>query len=222
MRFFRERRELLEAAQRMSSAGLSHGTSGNLSTRVERGLLITATGIPYEEMTTEDMVELSLDGHVPQGQRLPSSEWRLHRDIYQRRSDANAVVHTHSRFCTTLACLRQPIAAVHYMIAVTGGSVVRCAPYATFGSEELSRVTVETLGDGNACLMANHGMVAIGDSLRAALKVASEVELLAEQYWRALQVGTPFVLDDAEMARVMEKFQGYGQPRRRTGRRQHE
>jgi len=219
MRFFRERRELLETARRMSSAGLSHGTSGNLSARVERGLLITPTGIAYEEMATEDMVEMSLDGHVPQGQRRPSSEWRLHRDIYQRREDANAVVHTHSRFCTTLACLRKQIPAVHYMIAVTGCDLIPCAPYATFGSEELSRATVETLGNCNACLMANHGMVAVGDSLRAALKVASEVELLAEQYWRALQVGAPHVLDDAEMARVKERFQSYGQQQPRFARR---
>ncbi len=219
MRFFRERRELLDTARRMSSLGLSHGTSGNLSTRVDRGLLITPTGMVYDEMTTDDMVELMFDGHAPQGQRLPSSEWRLHRDVYQRREDANAIVHTHSRFCTTLACLRQPIPAVHYMIAVTGSSVVRCAPYATFGSEELSKVTVETLGSHNACLMANHGMIALGASLTEALKVASEVELLAEQYWRALQVGQPHVLDDTEMGRVMEKFRTYGQQKRRTGQR---
>ena len=214
MRFFRERRELLEVARRMSSAGLSHGTSGNLSVRVERGLLITPTGMPYDEMSTEDMVEVMFDGHTPHAQRIPSSEWRLHRDIYQRRADGNAIVHTHSRFCTTLACLRQPIPAVHYMIAVTGSSIVRCAPYATFGSEELSKVTVETLGNDNACLMANHGMVAVGANLAAALKVASEVELLAEQYWRALQVGQPHVLDDAEIARVMESYRTYGQQRR--------
>ena len=214
MRFFRERRELLEVARRMSSAGLSHGTSGNLSVRVERGLLITPTGMPYDEMSTEDMVELMFDGHTPHGQRLPSSEWRLHRDIYQRRADANAILHTHSRFCTTLACLRQSIPAVHYMIAVTGSSIVRCAPYATFGTEELSKVTVETLGNDNACLMANHGMVAVGANLAAALKVASEVELLAEEYWRALQVGQPHVLDDAEIARVMESYRTYGHQRR--------
>jgi len=215
MRFFRERRELLEVARRMSSAGLSHGTSGNLSVRVERGLLITPTGTPYDEMSTEDMVELMFDGHMPHGQRLPSSEWRLHRDIYQRRADANAIIHTHSRFCTTLACLRQSIPAVHYMISVTGSSTVRCAPYATFGSEELSQATVETLGTDNACLMANHGMVAVGASLDAALKVASNVELLAELYLRALQVGQPHVLDDAEMARVIERFRTYGQQRQR-------
>jgi L-fuculose-phosphate aldolase len=218
MRFFRERRELLDTARRMSSAGLSHGTSGNLSTRVERGLLITATGMPYDEMATEDMVELSFDGHAPIGQRLPSSEWRLHRDIYQRRADVNAIVHTHSRFCTTLACLRRPIPAVHYMIGATGTSIIRCAPYATFGSEELSRATVETLGSDNACLMANHGMVAVGASLAAGLKIASEVELLAELYWRGLQIREPHVLDDSEIARVMEKFRSYGQ-RRRTAQR---
>lgn len=215
MRFFRERRELVEAARKMSSAGLSHGTSGNLSARVDGGLVITASGMPYDEMTTEDLVEMSVGGHVPQGQRRPSSEWRLHRDIYERRADAKAVVHTHSRFCTTLACLRREIPALHYMIALTGKRAVPCAPYATFGSEELSRTTVETLADGNACLMANHGMVAVGDSLGSALKVASEVELLAELYWRALQVGEPHVLDGAEMERVIARFETYGQPARR-------
>jgi L-fuculose-phosphate aldolase len=215
MKFFRERHELLETARRMSAAGLSHGTSGNVSVRVEGGLVITPTGIRYGEMTMEDLVEMSIDGRVPQGQRLPSSEWRLHCDVYRNREDANAIVHTHSRFCTTLASLRRSIPAVHYMIAVTGESVVRCAPYATFGTEELSRVTVETLGRSYACLMANHGMLAVGDSLSAALKVASEVELLAEQYWRALLVGEPHILDDAEMERVMEKFRTYGQQKRR-------
>ena len=135
----------------------------------------------------------------------------MHRDLYQSREDAAAILHTHSMFCTTLSCLRKPIPAVHYMIAVTGATVVRCSRYETFGTAELSAAASEALRGSKACLLANHGMVALGKSLGEAFKIASEVENLAAQYWRALQIGEPFILDDAEMARVIEKFRTYGQ-----------
>lgn len=217
MRFFRERRELLETAKAMSAQGLSRGTSGNVSVRVDSGFVITPTGMSYAELSTEDLVELHFDGHAPFGQRLPSSEWRLHADLYRLRAEANAIVHAHAMFCTTLSTLRMSIPAVHYMIAVAETDEVRCAPYATFGTAELSRVTIETLGTANACLMANHGMLAVGASLSKALKTAAEIETVAEQYWRALQVGAPHVLPAEEMARVRERFRTYGQqPSRRS------
>jgi L-fuculose-phosphate aldolase len=212
MRFLTERRAVVETARRMNAIGLNQGTSGNVSVRTPAGFLITPTGLPYDELDLGDIVDLRDDGSVVgQGSRLPSSEWRIHRDIYAARTEAQAVVHAHPMFSTTLAINRMEIPAVHYMIAVAGGSTVRCAGYATFGSEELSRLTLAALDGRKACLMANHGLIAFGRSLADALKVAAEVENLAAQYWRALQVGTPVVLDDAEMARVIEKFKNYGQ-----------
>lgn len=210
MKYYSQRRTLREAAVAMHAEGLTRGTSGNVSVRVEDGVLITPTGIPYPELSPDDLVEVRWDGTVPHGQRLPSSEWRLHRDVYQSREDAGAIFHTHSMFCTTLSCLRKPIPAVHYMIAVTGAAVVRCAEYATYGTAELSAAAGVALKGSKACLLANHGMVALGTDLRDAHKVAAEVEQLAEQYWRALQAGTPVILDDAEVARVIERFRTYG------------
>ena len=211
MKYYSQRRALLDAARKMNTDGLNHGTSGNVSLRVEDGILITPTGMAYDELSPEDLVEVRWEGEVPAGQRVPSSEWRMHRDLYQGREDAAAIFHTHPMFCTTLSCLRRPIPAVHYMIAVTGASVVHCSRYATFGTAELSAAAGEALRGSKACLLANHGMVALGGSLKDAYRVASEVENLAAQYWRALQVGEPFVLDDAEMGRVIERFRTYGQ-----------
>jgi L-fuculose-phosphate aldolase len=217
VKYYGQRRELLEAAKRMYAEGLTPGTSGNASLRVEDGLLITPTGVPYPELSPEDLVEVRWTGEVPNAQRLPSSEWRMHRDLYQSREDARAIFHLHSMFCTTLSCLRKPIPAVHYMIAVTGASVVRCSRYETYGTAELSAAAGEALQGSKACLLANHGMVALGTNLKDAYKVASEVEVLAAMYWRALQAGTPVILDDAEMARVIEKFRTYGQQKKPRG-----
>jgi L-fuculose-phosphate aldolase len=214
MRYLTERRTVIDTARRMNDVGLNQGTSGNVSLRTPGGFLITPTGMPYELLGLEDIVDLRADGSVVgQGGRLPSSEWRIHRDIYAAREEAGAVVHAHPMFSTTLAINRMEIPAVHYMIAVAGGNSVRCAGYATFGSEELSRLTLLALLDRKACLMANHGLIALGRNLGDALKVATEIENLAAQYWRALQVGRPVVLDDAEMERVIEKFKSYGQQR---------
>jgi L-fuculose-phosphate aldolase len=203
------RAEVLATARRLNELGLAQGTSGNVSARVPGGCLITPSGIPFDELRPAEIVELRLDGTIVGGRR-PSSEWRLHTDLYASREDAAAIVHTHSLHATTIACHRRSIPAVHYMIAVAGGNDVRCAEYATFGSAELAAHAVRALDGRRACLLANHGLVALGGSLADALHVAREIELVAAQYWQALQLGEPFILDDAEMAAVHERFRGYG------------
>jgi L-fuculose-phosphate aldolase len=210
----RLRAELVATAQRMSELGLTPGMSGNLSVRSPAGLLITPSGVPYASLVPDDAVEMKLDGALPPGQRAPSTEWRLHRDILAARPDAIAIVHTHSLYCTALSMLRRPIPAVHYMVALAGADAIPCAEYATFGSPELALRAVAALAGAKACLLANHGMVALGDSLPAALRLAAEVETLAAQYWHAVQIGEPHVLDRDELLRVRARFAEYGQPRR--------
>jgi L-fuculose-phosphate aldolase len=200
---------MIETARRMNASDLNQGTSGNLGHRVEGGFLVTPTGMEYDALVPEDIVLMRFDG-THEGRRLPSSEWRFHRDILAARPDVDAVLHAHSMFCTTLACLGRPIPAFHYMVAVSGAASIPCAPYATFGTEELSRHAVAALQGGNACLLAHHGMIALGPTLPKALKLAVEVETLAAMYWRALQIGEPALLDEAEMRRVLEKFETYG------------
>lgn len=204
------RRAVIGTAQRTLAAGLTHGTSGNVSARTPGGFCVTPSGIPYESLQPADIVELDVAGNVTRGSHRPSSEWRIHRDVYVARPEVNAVVHVHPPFATTISCLRRDLPAVHYMIAAAGGATVRCAAYATFGTEELSGAVLEALRDRQACLMANHGLVALGADLDAALGVAVEVEKVAEIYWRALAAGEPVILDDAEMARVLERFRDYG------------
>jgi len=204
------RSEIVAVGQRMSSSGLSPGKSGNLSVRVDGGMLITPTGIPYTEMRAADIVEVRNDGRVQPGQRVASSEWRVHLAIYKARPDVGAIVHTHSLNATALSCLHRGIPAFHYMVAEFGGEKVACAPYATYGSEDLSRFAVKALGPRNACLLANHGSIALGESVRQAYDRAAALEALAAQYARALQIGRPRILSGREMARVIEKFKTYG------------
>jgi len=210
------RSAIVATALAMNALGINRGKSGNVSARgVSDGFdsfLVTPTGLPYDATAPEDIVPMTLDGQA-RGARLPSSEWRFHRDIYRSRADANAVVHTHAPFATTLACHSRGIPAFHYMVAVAGGRDIRCAPYATFGTQALSDHVVAALDGRRACLLAHHGMIAIGASLPEALALAVEVETLAEIYWRALSIGEPPLLTDAEMAVVLEKFATYGQPR---------
>jgi len=209
------REAVLAAALKMSRDGLSPQKSGNVSGRSATGMLITPSGVPYEELAPGDLVEVALDGSVAPGQLLPSSEWHFHLAIYRAREEACGVVHTHSDHATSLACLGLGIPAFHYMVAVAGGPDIRCAPYATFGTEELAVNVVEALEGRSACLMAHHGQVTLGPTPAKALTLAFEVETLAGQYWRALQIGEPDILSDTEMARVLEKFQSYGkQPAR--------
>jgi L-fuculose-phosphate aldolase len=208
------RAEVIATALAMNAAGINRGKSGNVSARwrVEDGdgFLITPTGMPYARTSPEQIVAMTLTGKTV-GSLLPSSEWRFHRDIYSARADALAIVHTHAPFATTLACMHRGIPSFHYMVAVAGGNDIRCAPYATFGTQQLSDHAVAALVGRRACLLANHGMIAVGASLEQALALAVEVETLAEMYWRALQVGEPVLLPDAEMGRVLAKFATYGQ-----------
>ena len=209
------RNEVIATALAMNAAGINRGKSGNVSARLREsdfdGFLVTPTGVPYDQTTPEQVVAMTLAGEA-RGTMLPSSEWRFHRDIYAVRGDAQAIVHTHAPFATTLACMHRGIPPFHYMVAVAGGKDIRCAPYATFGTQELSDHAVAALAGRRACLLANHGMIAIGGSLERALALAVEVESLAEMYWRALQIGEPVPLSDAEMDAVLQKFATYGQP----------
>lgn len=211
MKYLSLRCELIETALEMNRLGINQGTAGNVSVRLPGGMLITPSGVPYESLRPVDLVEVAADGAVvAPGVRRPSSEWRFHRDILAARKEVEAVVHTHAMFCTTLACLGRAIPAFHYMVAMAGGDSIRCAPYATFGTQALSDYALASLEGRDACLLANHGMIAVGCSLRRALALAVEVETLAAQYWRALQVGEPVLLDSDEMVRVLEKFRDYG------------
>jgi len=208
------RHKLIATACRTITSGLNKGIAGNLSVRAEEngeaGFLITPTGIPYESLAPEDIVFMRLDGSVS-GRRKPSSEWRFHRDVYAARSEAGAIVHAHSPFATSLACLRRDIPPYHYMIARFGGDTLRCASYATFGTQELSDAALAAMAQRNACLLANHGMLVFGRKLDQSLDLAVELEALCEQYWRACQLGDPVLLDEREMATVLEKFAHYEQ-----------
>jgi L-fuculose-phosphate aldolase len=208
------RKAVVDTSLAMNAAGINRGKSGNVSARLREegfdGFLITPSGLPYAETSADDIVAMTLQGEA-HGERVPSSEWRFHRDIYANRTDTHAIVHTHAPFATSLACLHRGIPPFHYMVAVAGGNDIRCAPYATFGTQALSDNALAALAGRNACLLANHGMIALGASLAHALAVAVEVETLAEMYWRALQIGEPILLSGAEMAIVLEKFATYGQ-----------
>lgn len=210
LRHLEERRAMIAACRDMNRLGINQGTSGNISVRVDGGFLVTPTGVPYDKLAPELMVLMTADGRF-KGDVLPSSEWRFHRDILARRPDANAVVHCHAMFSTTLAILHKEIPPIHYMIAAAGGPSIRCAPYATYGTQELSDHALAALEDRKACLLANHGMIALGPTLARAMWLAVEVETLAAQYWRALQAGKPKLLSAAEIATVMGKFGSYGQ-----------
>ena len=212
----RLREAVVATARAMNAAGINRGKSGNVSARFRDatfdGFLVTPSGLPYDQTSPDDIVAMSLDGET-RGSRRPSSEWRFHRDIYRARGEAHAIVHTHAPFATTLACLDRSIPAFHYMVAVAGGCDIRCAPYATFGTQELSDHALAALAGRRACLLAHHGMIAFADDLPRALALAVEVETLAEMYWRCLQVGEPARLPDDEMERVLARFADYGQPR---------
>jgi ribulose-5-phosphate 4-epimerase/fuculose-1-phosphate aldolase len=207
------RQAVIEAALAMSRSGLSPGRSGNVSCRWKTGMLITPTGMAYEEIRPRDIVFVNAKGNVPDKKsRKPSSEWRFHLAAYQARPDVKAVVHTHSLNATVLACAHKPIPAFHYMVAVAGGNDIPLVPYDTFGTDELAQFVAAGLAQRNACLMANHGQIAIGANLGAALELAHEVEVLAEQYVKVLTLGgEPHILPDDEMARVLERFKNYGQ-----------
>jgi L-fuculose-phosphate aldolase len=200
------------ACRELVRRGLSIGTSGNVSVRRdERRFFVSPTGMPYEALEPDDIPLLDLDGRWF-GRRRPSSEWRFHRDIFRSRNEVAAVVHTHSPKATSLACTGRGIPAFHYMVAVAGGPDIRCAPYSTFGTQELSDAAIAALEGRKACLLANHGVIALGADLPAALALAGEVENLAAQYCAALILGEVRILDEHEMRRIVEKFSSYGKP----------
>lgn len=206
------RAEIVRVAQAMDAAGFCPSKSGNVSARLPgEAMLITPSGLPYADTTPADLVEIGFDGTVRSGERRPSSEWPFHAAIYRARPDARAIVHTHSPKATALACARRPIPAFHYMVAFCGGPDVRVADYATFGTDDLARNAVAGLDGRKAVLLANHGVIALGATLAGAYAIAGEVENLAGQYLALLAAGLePVLLDADEMARVGEKFAGYG------------
>jgi L-fuculose-phosphate aldolase len=208
------RRTLVDVARRLDEMGLNHNSSGNLSVRVDRGIVVTPTGIPAHVLQPDDCVALADDGTpLDRGGCAPTSEWRLHVALH-RRPDVDAVVHTHSPEATAAATLGRAVPAVHYVVARFGATSLPCAPYATYGTERLAENVVATLGEhGAACLMANHGAVAVGDDLGTAMALALDVEWLCAVHRRACQVGDPIVLADDEVTRVAELFSRYGQPR---------
>ena len=205
-----QRRALIGACRDLQRLGLTHGTSGNVSVRRDAtSFFVSPTGLPYESLEPQDIPLLTLDG-LWYGRRRPSSEWRFHRDILAARPEAGAIVHAHPRHATALACTGRGIPAFHYMVAVAGGVDIRCAPYHTFGSQALSDAALAALTDRRACLLAHHGIIALGADLQGALNLAAEVENLAAQYATALAIGGVEVLGEAEMRRVVEKFRTYG------------
>lgn len=201
--------QLLKTSQKLAELGLNQGTSGNVSVRCENGFLVTPSGISTQDMLPSSMVNMQFDGSF-EAHKKPSSEWRFHRDIFVNRPEVNAIIHTHSMFASTLSTFRRDMPAFHYMIALCGGDSIRCAPYALFGTQQLSDLAVIALQDRKACLLANHGMIAVGETLEKALSITQEVEVLCEQYLRALQVGEPYILSQQEMLEVQEKFKSYG------------
>jgi len=201
---------LVSQARHLVALGVSPGTSGNISARVDGGFIVTPSGMTYASLHPDDLVFLGPDGEGGGGQREPSTEWRMHRDIYARFPEAGGIVHLHSPFATTLACLRRPIPAFHYEVALAGGDDIPCADYATFGTQELSDQALGALQSRRACLLANHGAIMWGETLDDAVLLAERVEFLARVYWQALQVGEPQVLNTAEMDHVAAKFSRYG------------
>lgn len=206
------RRAIVEACLALERAGVNQGTSGNIGVRAGRGLLVTPSGVPCDRMKPDDIVALPPAGTPTPGTN-PSSEWRFHRDLLAARPELGAVVHVHPVFATALSMHNESIPAVHYMIAMAGGSTIRCAPYATFGTQALSDNALAAMKDRKACLLANHGMIAAEKTLAGAVRLAIEVETLARQYFHARLLGEPAVLSDAEIGRVLKKFDSYGPAR---------
>ena len=205
-----KRKAVIAACLAMNALGINQGTSGNISVRHGEGLLITPTRVPYEDLQPEDIVTMAFDGSS-EGRHKPSSEWRFHGDIMRRRPDVQAIVHAHPIYASIIAIMGLDIPALHYMVAVAGGKDIRCAPYALFGSQELSEAALQALEGRKACLLGHHGIIAVGSSLQGALWLAGEVETLAKQFHGCLQIGGPRLLSDAAMDDVLVKIAGYAQ-----------
>lgn len=209
-----KRRDIVAACLWINSSGLNPGTAGNISVRHGDSMLISPSGVPYEQLEPEDIVAMTLTGeygaYEAKGNNIPSSEWRFHLDIMRARSDVGAIVHTHSLYATTLGCCRKDIPAVHYMIAAAGGPSIRCSDYATYGTAELSTAALKALEGRTCCILANHGMIATGPNLAKAQWLAVELETIAKQYYLTLCIGGPVLLPDDEIERVKERFKSYG------------
>ncbi|MEY9978690.1 L-fuculose-phosphate aldolase [Lysinibacillus sp. RC79] len=213
MRLQTEREKVVRHCQLMIRNGLTKGTGGNISIYVpsENCVAISPSGIPYEELTAADIVLIDLEGQIIEGHHKPSSEWAMHTMVYKRRPELKAVVHTHSIFAKTLSCLREPLPAVSYLVAVAG-KAVQCAEYASFGTPALGENALKAMEGSKAVLLANHGLLAAGANVEEAFNIAEEIELCAEVYIRARSIGTPVILDDQEMTYMLERFQTYGKP----------
>jgi len=206
------REDMVAVCRRMNASGINQGTAGNVSVRNPKGFLVTPTSLPYDMMRPNDLVQMYFDGSY-EGERRPSSEWRFHRDILASRQDIDCVLHCHSVYATTLAVHHKTIPSFHYMTGVAGGTTIRCARYATFGTQALSDAAIEALQDRLACLLGQHGQIPLGRTPAAALALAIEVETLSRLYVQALTLGEPPILDDEEMARVIQQMKNmsYGQ-----------
>ncbi len=205
------RENLLNTSNKLLTTGLNHGASGNCSCRDSGGFLITPTGVDSAKLTTDMMVRMNLSDDFPQPENKyqPSSEWQFHQAILKKYPEINAVVHTHSVFASSLSVLGQDIPPFHYMIAVAGGDSVRCAPYAMFGTKELSDNILEAIQDRKACLLSNHGLVTLGKDLDEAFNIAEEVEHLSRLFVEAKKIGEPLLLSDRQMAEVLDRFNSY-------------
>lgn len=206
------RQAIIDQCRFMNASGLNQGTSGNISARCGERMLITPSATPYDAMTPEMIAAMPFDGAYGawEGPLKPSTEWRFHFDILKNRPDMDAVVHAHPTFCTALAMAHREIPAAHYMVAAFGGANVRCAPYARYGTAELSALALEALDGRTACLLANHGSIAMGESLEKAMWRAVELETIARQYCFALSIGGPVILSDAQIAETLAGFGSYG------------
>lgn len=203
-------RDIINTCLAMTSLGLNQGTAGNVSARFNGGMLITPSGIPYEKLTEDHIVYIDADSQHEAG-KIPSSEWRFHQAVYHTRPDANAVVHNHAVHCTAVSILNRPIPAIHYMIAAGGGNTIPCAPYAIFGTRQLSEHVAVAMKNRKATLLQHHGLITCEENLEKALWLAQEVEVLAQLYLATLAVVDPVpVLSDEEIAVVLEKFKTYG------------
>jgi L-fuculose-phosphate aldolase len=203
------REEIVHACRKLVELGINQGTSGNVSVRSGDRFLITPSGIPYDEMTPEQIAVMDRDGKYF-GPCKPTTEWRIHRGVLGTRPDVGVVIHAHSMFSTTVACLRRAIPALHYYVAVGGGPTIRCAEYATYGTQELADNVLAALVGRDACLLANHGLLVVGATLGDTLRRTFDVEMLARQYVYALQIGEPCILSDDEIERVRQKMRTYG------------
>ncbi len=206
------REEIVARCRELNASGINQGTSGNISARFGERMLISPSAVPYDDLTQEMIASIAIadpEGRW-EGPLKPSTEWPFHRRILSERADAAAVVHAHPTYCTALAMVRRGIPAAHYMVAAFGGNDVRCSGYAPFGTEELADLAVEAMRDRTACLLANHGMICIGDSLAKAMWRAIELEALARQYCLSLSLGGPVILSMSEVEDTLSRFAGYG------------